>query len=570
MNNITLINGPNPLVDSLTMNAQHATHQVAAHVFSQSQQQPHQCSSPAVISNSSPGTPASYSSVMSSSNMVNVGGSLSSTPTDDESKTNLIINYLPQTMTQEDLRNLFSSIGELESCKLIRDKLTGSSLGYGFVNFVKAADADKAITSLNGLRMQQKTIKVSFARPSTPLIKDANLYVSGLPKSMTQEDLQRIFSPYGRIITSRILVDFCTGMSRGVGFVRFDKRPEAEIAINALNGTVPHGAKDPITVKFANNPSQKNQQVFQTLYAAAASPTRRLAATTPGPLYHQARNFRASPYPEVRPGTVIAAGSTAALQPLTLAPSAELAFPPGTTFSTLQPAYAQTALPEQYALQNFTGLQTIPGTTHLALPSTGLTLQGLSLPTIQPAPLATAPEIAPATLPVSALTPAVPVSRQTASTSIGVLTAPITAATTASPTDPSTSTTAVSGTTANGSQWYSTISPDLLTMGMNNASSSNVLGQGTAAFGCCIFVYNLAPDTEENLLWQLFGPFGAVTSVKVIRDFQTQKCKGYGFVTMTNYDEALMAVCTLNGYKLGDRVLQVSFKTNRPNVKFTH
>lgn len=62
---------------------------------------------------------------------------------------------------------------------------------------------------------------------------------------------------------------------------------------------------------------------------------------------------------------------------------------------------------------------------------------------------------------------------------------------------------------------YSTITPDLLTMGINNASSSNVLGQGTA-FGCCIFVYNLAPDTEENLLWQLFGPFGAVTSVKVM------------------------------------------------------
>jgi len=43
----------------------------------------------------------------------------------EESKTNLIINYLPQAMTQEDLRNLFGSIGELESCKLIRDKLTG-------------------------------------------------------------------------------------------------------------------------------------------------------------------------------------------------------------------------------------------------------------------------------------------------------------------------------------------------------------------------------------------------------------------------------------------------------------
>lgn len=41
------------------------------------------------------------------------------------SKTNLIVNYLPQTMTQEEIRALFSSIGEVESCKLIRDKPTG-------------------------------------------------------------------------------------------------------------------------------------------------------------------------------------------------------------------------------------------------------------------------------------------------------------------------------------------------------------------------------------------------------------------------------------------------------------
>jgi RNA recognition motif-containing protein len=78
-----------------------------------------------------------------------------------------------------------------------------------------------------------------------------------------------------------------------------------------------------------------------------------------------------------------------------------------------------------------------------------------------------------------------------------------------------------------------------------------------------LFVYNLAPDTEDNLLWQLFGPFGAVQSVKVIRDNQTSKCKGFGFVTMTNYDEALMAIQSLNGYTLGNRVLQVSFKTSK-------
>ncbi|XP_071522075.1 ELAV-like protein 1 isoform X16 [Panulirus ornatus] len=315
----------------------------------------------------------------------------------EESKTNLIVNYLPQNMTQEEIRSLFSSIGELESCKLIRDKVTGElgedlgsgdhrqtcqSLGYGFVNYVRQDDAERAINQLNGLRLQNKTIKVSYARPSSEAIKGANLYVSGLPKSMTQQDLEGMFRAYGSIITSRILCDNITGLSKGVGFIRFDQRIEAERAIQKLNGTIPEGAAEPITVKFANNPSNNNKAVPPL--AAYLSPlTRRYG----GPIHHPAGRFRYIP-----------------LSPLT-----------------------------------------------------------------------------------SAL---------------------------------------------NGSGW-------------------------------CIFVYNLAPETEENILWQLFGPFGAVQNVKVIRDLQTNKCKGFGFVTMTNYDEAVVAIQSLNGYTLGNRVLQVSFKTNK-------
>lgn len=58
------------------------------------------------------------------------GGSTHSTHSSngslEDSKTNLIVNYLPQAMSQEDIRSLFNSIGEVESCKLIRDKVTGT------------------------------------------------------------------------------------------------------------------------------------------------------------------------------------------------------------------------------------------------------------------------------------------------------------------------------------------------------------------------------------------------------------------------------------------------------------
>lgn len=53
----------------------------------------------------------------------------------DDAKTNLIVNYLPQTMTQEEVKSLFSSIGEVESCKLIRDKVTGEICVVSFCDF---------------------------------------------------------------------------------------------------------------------------------------------------------------------------------------------------------------------------------------------------------------------------------------------------------------------------------------------------------------------------------------------------------------------------------------------------
>lgn len=56
---------------------------------------------------------------------------------------------------------------------------------------------------------------MSYARPSSASIRDANLYVSGLPKSMSQKEMEQLFSQYGRIITSRILVDQVTGQAAG-------------------------------------------------------------------------------------------------------------------------------------------------------------------------------------------------------------------------------------------------------------------------------------------------------------------------------------------------------------------
>ena len=78
---------------------------------------------------------------------------------------------------------MFSSIGEVESCKLIRDKVTGQSLGYGFVNYHRQEDASKAIQTLNGLRLQNKTIKVEVTNEVFCLLYNIYTFVGVLCSS---------------------------------------------------------------------------------------------------------------------------------------------------------------------------------------------------------------------------------------------------------------------------------------------------------------------------------------------------------------------------------------------------
>ena len=221
---------------------------------------------------------------------------------DNLQNNNLIVNYLPPSMTEDEIAKLFSSVGEVCECKLIRDKLSKHSMGYAFVNFKCPDDAKKAIGTLDKLRLQDKTIKVSYARPSSSDIKNANLYVSGLPETMSIDELESMFSSFGMIITSKILTH-PDGKSRGAGFIRFDKHNQAEIAIRNLNGTIPDGAQKQITVKFANPPhfnKQKRMPESQLMSpngnnAMANGRARGNYNGNVGPVFPQGTNYRYSP-----------------------------------------------------------------------------------------------------------------------------------------------------------------------------------------------------------------------------------------------------------------------------------
>ncbi|GBP45827.1 Sex-lethal homolog [Eumeta japonica] len=167
----------------------------------------------------------------------------------DTARTNLIVNYLPQTVTDKDLYAMFTTIGPIESCRVMKDFKTGYSYGFGFVNFTREEDASRAIDTFNGYQLRNKRLKVSYARPSSDDIKDTNLYVTNLPRAITDHQLETIFGKYGRIVQKHILRDKANGAPRGVAFVRFDKREEAQEAIAALNNVIPEGGTEPLCVK---------------------------------------------------------------------------------------------------------------------------------------------------------------------------------------------------------------------------------------------------------------------------------------------------------------------------------
>lgn len=80
----------------------------------------------------------------------------------------LYVGSIPFNATEESLRDLFTSIGEVEAVKIITDADTGRSKGFGFVEMSSAEDAKKAIEQLNGKTFMERALIVNEARPQQP------------------------------------------------------------------------------------------------------------------------------------------------------------------------------------------------------------------------------------------------------------------------------------------------------------------------------------------------------------------------------------------------------------------
>jgi len=78
---------------------------------------------------------------------------------------NIYVGNLNYKVDENDLEGIFEEYGKVDSAKVIMDKFTGRSKGFGFVEMTDQSDANKAINDLNGATLEEREMVVNEARP---------------------------------------------------------------------------------------------------------------------------------------------------------------------------------------------------------------------------------------------------------------------------------------------------------------------------------------------------------------------------------------------------------------------
>ena len=154
---------------------------------------------------------------------------------------NVFIKNLDTSIDNKALHDTFAAFGTVLSCKVALDS-SGQSKGYGFVQFDNEEAAQNAIKRLNGMLINDKQVYVGlFIRrqereQTNGSPKFTNVYVKNLSETYTDEDLKKLFGPYGTITSATVMKDV-NGKSRCFGFVNFQTPDSAAAAVERLNGT---------------------------------------------------------------------------------------------------------------------------------------------------------------------------------------------------------------------------------------------------------------------------------------------------------------------------------------------
>lgn len=169
---------------------------------------------------------------------------------------NLFVGNLSWNVDEDWLRSEFESFGELSGCRIVTDRESGRSRGFGYVEYTNAADAAKAYEAKKGSDLDGRTINLDYATQRQPKPEGGNdraqaragkygdqtspesdtLFVGNLPFSASEDSIRDLFSEQGNILGIRLPTDPESGRPKGFGYIQFGSIEEAKTAHGALNG----------------------------------------------------------------------------------------------------------------------------------------------------------------------------------------------------------------------------------------------------------------------------------------------------------------------------------------------
>ncbi|TKY48373.1 Polyadenylate-binding protein RBP47B' [Spatholobus suberectus] len=165
-------------------------------------------------------------------------------PSSIEEVRTLWIGDLQYWVDETYLSHCFAHTGEVVSIKIIRNKMTGQPEGYGFVEFVSHAAAERVLQSYNGTQMPgtEQTFRLNWAsfgigerRPDAG--PEHSIFVGDLAPDVTDYLLQETFrAHYPSVRGAKVVTDPNTGRSKGYGFVKFSDENERNRAMTEMNG----------------------------------------------------------------------------------------------------------------------------------------------------------------------------------------------------------------------------------------------------------------------------------------------------------------------------------------------
>jgi polyadenylate-binding protein len=182
-------------------------------------------------------------------------------PHSTDTKATLYVGNLDPNTSEGDLFNIFSEKHRsVVSVRLCRHNLTQLSLGYGYVNYSSAKDAENAVKDLNCKEVNGRCIRVAPVErdPAKRRSNKGNIFINNLEPHMRDVNLYDTFTQYGVVLSCKAVLDR-DGMCRGFGFVQFEKEDDAQRAIEDANGKDVRGKKLYVA-KFKSRKEREEQR----------------------------------------------------------------------------------------------------------------------------------------------------------------------------------------------------------------------------------------------------------------------------------------------------------------------